>query len=85
MVNRRSKAVQEDSPNVLHLITTILLFDGHGHEKTFELMNQEGAFTRLVELIRSQRDDDGLLHRRLLELLYEMSRIQRLQAKDLGR
>ena len=83
--DRRAEAVQEDSPNVLHIITTILLLDGRRHEETFELMNQEGAFTRLVELIRSQRDDDGLLHRRLLELLYEMSRIQRLQTKDLGR
>jgi hypothetical protein len=36
-----------------------------------------------VQLIRSRRDDDGLLHRRLLELLYEMARIQRLRPSDL--
>ena len=48
------------------------------------MMNEEGAFPRLVELIQQKRDGDAGLHRMLLELLYEMSRIQRLRAADLS-
>lgn len=47
-------------------------------------MNKEGAFVRLVELIRDNKDDELGLHRMLLELMYEMSRIQRLSLEDLG-
>lgn len=47
-------------------------------------MNEEGTFTRLVELIYERKDDDAGLHRMLLELLYEMSRIQRLRLQDLS-
>ena len=78
-----AKRLQEDSGNVLHVITAFLFVDGRRKDDTFELMGQEGCFPRLVELIRSCRDDDGWLHRRLLELLYEMSRIQRIRAGDL--
>lgn len=49
------------------------------------MMQAEGAFQRLIELIRSKRDDDLGLHRLLLELLYEMSRIQRLGREELGK
>ena len=48
------------------------------------MMNEEGVFTRLVELIQERKDDDAGLHRLLLELLYEMSRIQRLRIEDLS-
>lgn len=48
------------------------------------MMNEEGIFPRLVELIYGQKDDDAGLHRVLLELLYEMSRIQRLRIQDLS-
>lgn len=55
------------------------------------MMNKEGAFPRLLELIKAQRkngvDGDGSetgLHRMLMELLYEMSRIQRVKIQDLG-
>lgn len=47
-------------------------------------MNQEGAFSRLVHLIRDRIDDEMGLHRLFLELLYEMSRIQRLSHDDLS-
>ena len=76
-------ARQEDNRDSLHLITSFLLLDGRQSERTFEMMNQEGALPRLLELIQSRRDDDGPLHRKLLELLYEMSRIQRLRLEDL--
>ena len=48
------------------------------------MMNEEGAFTRLTELIQSRENEDAALHRMLLELLYEMSRIQRLRTEELS-
>jgi hypothetical protein len=48
------------------------------------MMNKEGSFSRLVELIKSRKDEDSRLHRLLLELLYEMSRMQRLSLEDLA-
>lgn len=48
------------------------------------MMNDEGAFPTLVELIQGRKDDEAGLHRMLLELLYEMSRIQRLRPEDLS-
>ena len=75
---------QEDSPDMLHLIIAFLLFDGRQNDVTFEMMKEEGGFPRLLELIQGERDDDAGLHRMLLELLYEMSRIQRLRIEDLS-
>lgn len=52
------------------------------------MMNEEGAFARLLELIQAMRKEDMLgeagLHRLLMDLLYEMSRIQRVKIEDLG-
>ncbi|KAM3069940.1 pre-rRNA processing [Clarireedia jacksonii] len=76
--------MQEDVPATLHVIASFLLFDGRNNEVTFEMMNREGCFPRLVELIKKGKRDDPGLHRLLLELLYEMSRMQRLSAEDLG-
>ncbi|KAL8862579.1 MAG: hypothetical protein Q9178_001077 [Gyalolechia marmorata] len=75
--------LEEDSPDTLHLIVALLLFDGRDNEATFEMMNEEGVFLRLVGLIYERKDDEAGLHRMLLELLYEMSRIQRLRIQDL--
>ncbi|KAF2239472.1 hypothetical protein EV356DRAFT_572278 [Viridothelium virens] len=75
--------LQEDDAPTLHLITTFLIFDGRANDPTFEMMKDEGAFPRLVELIQSRSDDDTGLHRLLIELLYEMSRIQQLGWEDL--
>ena len=47
-------------------------------------MNEAGIFPRLVELIYERKDDNAGLNRMLLELLYEMSRIQRLRIQDLS-
>jgi hypothetical protein len=49
------------------------------------MMHKEGSFPRLVELV--QLDDvqeDTRLHQMLLELLYESSRVQRLEWEDFG-
>lgn len=48
------------------------------------MMQNEGAFPKLVELVRVKQEDDSGMHRLLLELLYEMSRMQRLTREDLG-
>jgi len=47
-------------------------------------MTQEGSFPRLVQLIRDGTDDELGLHRVLVELMYEMSRIQELAYDELG-
>ncbi|TKA49880.1 hypothetical protein B0A49_11257 [Cryomyces minteri] len=77
--------LQEDDPPTLHLIAAFLLFDGRADDQILEMMAVEGAFPRLVELIQlGRRERDNGLHQMLLELLYEMSRIQRLTWKDLS-
>lgn len=77
--------LQGAEPATLYIIASFLLFDGRRNEETFEIMNREGSFSRLVELIKSKEDEDSRLHRLLLELLYEMSRIQKLSLEDLAR
>lgn len=62
-----------------------LLYDGKYHEQTFISMTEEGSFPRLVQLIRQGTDDELGLHRVLVELMYEMSRIQELSIDELGR
>jgi hypothetical protein len=79
--------LQEDEAATLHFLAGFLLLDGRNNEQTFENMNEEGCFPRLVELIKGERgkeEMDARLHRLLLELLYEMSRMQRLSYGDLG-
>ncbi|KAI1915668.1 pre-rRNA processing [Ophidiomyces ophidiicola] len=78
--------LQEDEPDVLHVIASLLLFDGRQDGTLFEIMNREGAFGRLIELIRGTIGDIGGagLHQLLMELFYEMSRIQRIKIEDLS-
>lgn len=65
--------------------TSFLIADAQLNEHTYELLNDEGAFPRLVDLIASpkQHGHEGI-HRLLMELLYEMSRIQKIKINDLG-
>ena len=49
------------------------------------MMQNESAFPKLVELVREKQDEDSGLHRLLLELLYEMSRMQKLTREDLSK
>lgn len=80
--------LQDDAPDVLYVTASFLLFDGRQNEHTFEMMNKEGAFVRLLELIQSSEHLDGDggagLHRLLMNLMYEMCRIQRIKIGDLG-
>jgi hypothetical protein len=75
---------KEQSTPRLHLVAKILLYDGRETQKVFELMQGEQLFGRLVELVRARKDSDPVMWRVCLELLYEMSRIQRLKLEDLG-
>lgn len=75
--------LQEDDPSALNVIANFLLLDGRSDEATFKTMIDEWCFPKLVELIKSRRDDDRRLHRLLLELMYEMARIERLRLDDL--
>jgi len=74
--------LQEDDEDTLHLTAAVLLFDGRVNEACFEMMTSESAFPRLVELVRTKDREPGL-HRLLLQLTFEMSRIQRLSREDL--
>jgi hypothetical protein len=74
---------QEDEFAKLHVYTNFLLLDGRTEEATFRAMITEGCFGRLLELIKGCGDKDARLHRLLLQLLYEMSRIERLRPEDL--
>lgn len=70
------------------MITSFLLFDGRQNEVALQMMNEEGAFARLLELIQAMRKEDmpgeAGLHRLLMDLFYEISRIQRVKIEDLG-
>ncbi|KAI1385255.1 uncharacterized protein F4822DRAFT_338875 [Hypoxylon trugodes] len=75
--------LQEDEPGPLYVIANFLILDGRAEEATFKRMIEEGCFHRLLELINERKDDDPGLHRLLLELMYEMSRIEQLRIEDL--
>ncbi|KAL4934030.1 uncharacterized protein BDV17DRAFT_251193 [Aspergillus undulatus] len=80
--------LQEDDPVTLHIIASFLLFDGRQSEVPFQMLNEEGAFPRLLELLQAQAphmEDDiaAGLHRLLMDLLYELSRIQKIRVEDL--
>lgn len=72
----------------LHMIASFLLFDGRQNETLLHMMNEEGAFPRLLELLqahtRHREDSTAGLYRALMDLLYEMSRVQRVRIEDLG-
>ena len=77
---------QEEEAHILFVTTSFLLADARMTETTFELLNEEGAFPRLLELIQTPKEDvDQNLHRLLMELLYEMSRIQKVSLDHLGK
>lgn len=81
--------LQDDDPDTLYLISSFLLFDGRQNEVALHMMNGEGAFPRLLELLQVQNrkkeveGDEALLHRVFMDLIYEMSRIQRIKMEDL--
>ncbi|KAI1773738.1 hypothetical protein F4818DRAFT_100010 [Hypoxylon cercidicola] len=75
--------LQEDEAGPLYVIASFLLLDGRAEDATFKRMIDEGCFHRLLELINERKENDAGLHRLLLELMYEMSRIEQLRLEDL--
>lgn len=75
--------LQEDDINVLRIAVTFLLADARENEQTFEMLNKEGTFPRLVELIAHPRRHEEHIHRTLMELMYEVARIQKITNDDL--
>jgi hypothetical protein len=70
------------------MIASFLLFDGRHHEIPLYMMNEEGVFPRLLELLQVQslrmdNESAANLHRLLMDLLYELSRIQKIRIEDL--
>ena len=75
--------LQEDEAPPLQVIACFLLLDGRTDESLFNRMINEACFARLIEMLNDGRYVDSRLHRKLLELMYEMSRIDRLRTADL--
>lgn len=75
--------LQEDDTGPLSAITCLLLLDGHHEDTLFPRMIDEACFPRLLELIKTQKNHDPRLHRFLLQLMYEMSRMERLRRDDI--
>ncbi|KAI5289606.1 hypothetical protein KEM54_003584 [Ascosphaera aggregata] len=77
----------EEEPNPLYVFALFLLLDGRNNEETFVTMSNEGAFAHALKLIhtyvRADHSDCVNLNRVLLDLMYEMARIQRLRIDDL--
>lgn len=66
------------------LIGAVLLIDGKvNNSATFEMMQEEEASEPVITTLWHDRHKSVRLHRILLELLYEMCKIQKLNAKDL--
>jgi hypothetical protein len=76
---------QDDDIFTIHIAASVLLLDARANGDFHGTMQALGAFPRLVDLIRLATDDDKGLHRTLLELLFEMSRVQKLEREDLGK
>ncbi len=76
--------LQEEDISVLRIVVTFLLADARENEQTFEMLNKEGTFPRLVELIAHPRENEEHMHRTLMELMYEIARIQKVTNDDLS-
>lgn len=77
--------LQEDEAGRLQAIASLLFWDGCVNESIFPSMVEASCFPRLLELIMSRlAEADPHLHRILLQLMYEMSRVQRLKVQDLA-
>ncbi|KAH7123336.1 hypothetical protein B0J13DRAFT_589200 [Dactylonectria estremocensis] len=77
-----SSLLQGDETGPLHAVTCFLLLDGCQDETVFPRMIDTACFPRLLELINGRQHIDQLLHRHLLQLMYEMVRVHRLRVDD---
>ncbi|RMD42374.1 hypothetical protein DV735_g2791, partial [Chaetothyriales sp. CBS 134920] len=78
--------LQEDDTGTLLATASFLLVDARTTTRTFEVLNEAGAFTRLIDLIGKspKHEEEEGLDRLLMQLLYEMARIQEISLADLG-
>jgi hypothetical protein len=70
----------------LHVMATVLMLLGCSEpdHSTFHLMLENDCFERLKDEILDRKDDEEQwLVKRLMKLLYEMTRIQKLRREDL--
>jgi hypothetical protein len=75
--------LQEEGFSTVYAIASFLLSSGKRDTATFRCMVAAGCFPRLLELLGVCRGQDLLLHRLLMDLLYEMSRAVHLKPEDL--
>ncbi|KAG6041839.1 hypothetical protein E4U41_001310 [Claviceps citrina] len=77
--------LQEDEAGPLHAIASLLFLNGCADESIFPSMVEESCFPRLLELITTRQEaTDPCLRQLFLQLMYEMSRVQRLKVEDLA-
>lgn len=77
--------LQEEEICALRIAVTFLLADARENDSTFDLLNREGIFPRLVELIAHPREHEESMHRTLMELMYELARVQKITNHDMSR
>ena len=75
--------LQEDEVAPLHVIASFLLADGRADDTVFGRMISEGCVARLLELLHSPKHQEYRLHAVLLDLTYEMCRMERMRMADL--
>ena len=76
--------LQEEDVHTLRIAVIFLLADARENEHIFELLHKEGIFPRLVDLIAHPKENEESLHRSLMELFYELSRVQTIGNDDLS-
>ncbi|KAI1332188.1 hypothetical protein F5Y16DRAFT_357075 [Xylariaceae sp. FL0255] len=75
---------QFDDAPYLYPIANFLLLHGREDQSAFRCMIDDSCFKRLLELINLHTDQHPPLHQILVELMYEMSRVEPLRLQDLA-
>lgn len=65
------------------IIGAVLLVDGRLHQSTLEMMQEEKATLKVIEILYNDRYENLRLNRLFFELLYEVCRVQKISATDL--
>lgn len=74
----------EEYTDLAAVVSLILLIDSENHPATLEMMQEENACHALTRLLLTFQKTSALrLRRVLLELMFEMCKIQRISASDL--
>jgi hypothetical protein len=65
------------------IIGAVLLVDGRLHKSTLEMMQEERATLKVIEILNTDRYENLRLNRLFFELLYEVCRVQKIPSVDL--